>query len=157
MKMPVRKPWGERLERALIRLVVATAVLVVIAQALLANDPLRQTAAPVASLERAQPYLKNSAGVLQNPVVTLQLKNFSSLPLARVLVNGEPRGEFRDRYVTVFVREGDVLEVDGTRYNRPIDIEVLDVSKEVILPAPATRIRVEGSVSPLGQVHLSDR
>lgn len=157
MKMPLRGFGGERLERVLIRLVVATAVLVMIAQTLLVNDPLKQTAMPVASLERAQPYLKNAAGILQNPVVTLQLKNYSTLPLARVLVNGEPRGEFRERYVTVFVREGDVLEVDGTRYNRSLDIEVLDVSREVILPAAGTRIRVEGSISPLGQVHLSDR
>lgn len=157
MKMPVRRSRGERLERALIRLVVVTAALVMIAQTLLVNDPIKQVAAPAASLERAQPFLKNSAGILQNPVVTLQLKNYSALPLARVMVNGESRGEFRDRYVTIFVREGDVLEVDGTRYSRPLDIEVLDVSKEVILPAAGTRIRVEGGVSPLGQVHLSDR
>lgn len=157
MKFPVRRPWGERLERALIRLVVATAALAMIVQAFLAHNPMEQPVTPVASLERTQPYLKNSAGVLQTPVVTLQLKNFSSLPLAKVLINGEPRGEFRDRYVTVFVREGDVLEIDGTRYNRPLDIEVLDVSREVIMPVAGARITVEGSVSPLGKVRLSGR
>lgn len=157
MKMPVRTPLGARLERILIRLVVATAVLVMIAQVLLAGDPPDQAAAPVTSLEQARPYLKNPEGVTQSPVVTLQLKNFSSLPLAKVLVNGEPRGEFRDRYVTVFVREGDLLEVDGTRYNRPLDIEVLDVSKEVIQPAAGTRIRVKGTIGVIGKVHLSDR
>lgn len=157
MKIPVRTPLGARLERILIKLVVATAVLVMIAQVLLAGDPLNQAAAPVATLEQARPYLKNPEGVTQSPVITLQLKNFSSLPLAKVLVNGEPRGEFRDRYVTVFVREGDLLEVDGTRYNRPLDIEVLDVSKEVIQPAAGTRIRVKGTIGVIGKVHLSDR
>jgi hypothetical protein len=157
MKMPARRPWSDRLERVLIRLVVAAAIIVMVAQALLTGNPVKEATAPVAAPDRQQPYLKNSAGILQSPVVTLQLKNYSTLPLARVLVNGESRGEFRDRYVTVFVREGDVLEVDGTRYNRPLDIEVLDVSREVVLPPAGTRIRVEGNISSLGQVRLSDR
>lgn len=157
MKMPARKPWSDRLERVLIRLVVVAALIVMIAQALLTGDPVKEATTPVTAPDRPQFSLKDYAGILQSPVVTLQLKNYSSLPLAKVLVNGKSRGEFRDRYVTVFVREGDVLEVDGTRYNRPLDIEVLDVSKEVILPATGTRVRVEGNISALGQVSLSDR
>ena len=94
---------------------------------------------------------------LQDSVITFRLKNFSSLPLARVLVNGEVRGEFRDRYVTVYVREGDILEVDGTRYKRPLEIEIFDVSGDVLSPAVDTTIRVEGNIYSLGPVHLSER
>lgn len=149
-------PWGARLEKALIKLVVATAALALIAQALLAGDAFRQAAVPAATGEAVRPHLKNSSGILERPVVTLRLKNYSSLPHARVLVNGEPRGEFRERYVTVFVQEGDVLEIDGTRYNRPLDIEVLDVSREVVLPAAGSSLRVEGSVATLGRVCLGE-
>jgi hypothetical protein len=90
-------------------------------------------------------------------VITFQLKNYSTLPLARVLVNGESRGEFRDRYVTVFVREGDIIEVDGSRYSRPLDIEVLDVSKGVLVPSAGEHLRVEGSITSLGRVRLGNR
>ncbi|MCL6560414.1 MAG: hypothetical protein K6U74_16795, partial [Firmicutes bacterium] len=103
MKMPHKRPWSERLERAFIRLAAAVAALVMIAQVFMSGDSLNQAAAPVNAPERTQSTLKNPAGLLQGHVVTLQLKNYSSLPLARVLVNGEPRGEFKDRYVTVFV------------------------------------------------------
>jgi len=151
MKMSVRTPLEARLERILIRLVAATAALVMIAQFLLADDPQKHTTGP------ARPYLKNPERFPYSPVVTLQLKNYSSLPLAGVLVNGEPRGEFRDRYVTVYVREGDLLEVDGVCYNRPLEIEVLDVSKEVIRPSAGTKLRVEGGIGVLGRVCLADR
>ena len=59
--------------------------------------------------------------------------------------------------MTVYVREGDILEVDGTRYRRPLEIEIFNVSDEVVTPAADTKIRVEGSIYSLGRVHLSER
>ena len=156
MKAPTRRPLGQKLESGLIRLLAAIAVVVMLAQLIIYNKSVKQVAAPFASLEGPRPNRGNYAGILQSPIITFQLKNFSSLPLARVLVNGEPRGEFRDRYVTVYVREGDVLEVDGTRYKRPLDIEIMDVSGEVIAPVAGTKIRVEGRINSLGRVHLAD-
>lgn len=154
MKKPAPRTWVQWIEPILIRLAVASAVIVMIAQTFLANDYSKQAAVPAFSLEPVKPRVRNSAGILHTPVVTLRLKNFSSLPFAHVLVNGEIRGEFRDRYVTVFVREGDILEVDGTRYKRPFEIEVLDVSKELIYPAAGTKIKVEGNITSLGKIHL---
>lgn len=146
----------DRLERTLVRLVVVIAVVVMLVQTLRAGDPLRDSAVPVTSLERTRPSFY-TADLLQEPVITLQLKNYSTLPLARVLVNGESRGEFRDRYVTVFVQEGDIIEVDGSRYNRPLEIEVLDVSKEILVPLAGEHLRVEGGITRLDRVRLANR
>lgn len=157
MKAPFRSSPVQDLEKGLIRLVVLIAAVLILAQLIIYSDSMEQAAAPVASLEASRPILRDTTGLLQDSVITFQLENFSSLPLARVLVNGEPRGEFRDRYVTVYVREGDILEVDGTRYKRPLEIEILDVSDEVVMPAAGTKIRIEGSINFLGRVHLSDR
>lgn len=156
--MPFYRPWAERLERAVIRLAVAMAAMVIIVQVLLSLDLVEQPAAPVFSQEAAQWGWNNRREVLQAPAVTFRLKSFSVLPLARVLVNGEPMGEFRDRYATVFVQEGDLLEVDGTLYGRPFEVEILDVSKEVIFPATGTSFRVEGgAVCPVGKVRMKGR
>lgn len=155
MKTGMRRPGRDRLELALIWLVVVIAAIIMLVQSLRAGDPLPEDAVPVASLERTHPPL--TAGLLQEPVVTFQLKNYSTLPLARILVNGESRGEFRDRYVTVFVQEGDLIEVDGSRYSRPLDIEVLDVSKEVLVPSAGDHLRVEGGISCLARVRLGNR
>lgn len=153
MKKPVRVSWVELVERVLIRLAFVAAVVVIAAQALLAGGYPKQAAAPVLSPEPVQSS-KNSAGILQTPVVTLQLKSYSSLPLAQVLVNGETRGKFHDRYVTVFVQEGDILEVDGTRYNKPFEIEVLDVSRSLASPVTGKKIKVEGNKGLVGKVCL---
>lgn len=154
MKIYFHRWSGENLEHVLVVLVAIITVAAVTVQVLLIKDPLKQTSVPVTSLEPVRPGVKGLEPVLQRPVVTFQLKNFSLLPLAKVLVNGEPGGEFQDRYVTVFVKEGDILEVDGTRYSRPIDIEVLDASREVIRPAAGARFRVDGNVVTVGQVRL---
>ena len=53
--------------------------------------------------------------------------------------------------MTVYVREGDILEVDGTRYKRPLEIEIFDVSGDVLSPAVDTTIRVEGNIYSLDQ------
>lgn len=157
MKAPFRSTPVQELEKGLIRLVVFIAAVLILAQLSIYSDSMEKGAAPVASLEAPRPVLRDTTGLFQDSVVTFQLKNFSTLPLARVLVNGEPRGEFRDRYVTVYVREGDILEVDGTRYKRPLEIEILDVSDEVVTPAAGTKIRIEGSINNIGRVHLSER
>jgi hypothetical protein len=154
MKKGMRRPGREGLERILAGLVVVIAAIILLVQAIRVGDPLQEEAIPVASLERSRPPV--TSGLLQGPVVTFQLKNYSTLPLARVLVNGECRGEFRDRYVTVFVQEGDMIEVDGSRYSRPLDIEVLDVSKEVLVPSAGDHFRVESGITCLGRVRLGN-
>jgi hypothetical protein len=156
MKTGVCRPGRDRLERALILLVLSIAAAILLVQTLKVGDPLTGDVVPVTSLERTRPPVY-TAGLLQEPVITFQLKNYSTLPLARVLVNGESRGEFRDRYVTVFVQEGDMIEVDGSRYSKPLDIEVLDVSKEVLVPSAGDHLHVEGSITCLGRVRLGNR
>lgn len=155
MKKPVSKPWDKKLDIVLIRIVVSVALLVLAAQVFLAGDPYKQGAETVMSREFAVPQKAVSGRDLNKPVVTFKLKEFSSLPLARLLVNGESAGVFSDRYVTVSVVEGDTLEIDGTRYDRPFEIEVLDVSRGVAEPSPGLSVKVNGSVGTIGVVRMS--
>jgi hypothetical protein len=154
MKMFFSGLCGAGLERVLIALVVITAVTVSIVQVLLVNCPMQQAAVPVTVSEQYG-ITGKAVPVLQRQVITLQLKNYSLLPMARVLVNDEPQGQFNNRYVTVLVSPGDTIKIDGTRYNRAIDIEVLDVSQEVVFPAAGSKFRVEGNVVSMGKVRLN--
>lgn len=156
MKKPVSWPWIEKMDNCLIMMVLGVAVLALAAQAWLAGSHLKEAAWPAFSSELA-PEGINMAGDPRNPVITLRLNKYSALPLARLLVNGEAAGQFRDRYVTVFVRDGDLLEIDGTRYDRPFEVEVLDVSGKVVSPVPGATFKVNGTVSAIGKVRLSER
>lgn len=157
MKKSVSWVWVEKLDRGLIMMVLVVAVLALAAQAWLAGSHLKEAAWPAFSRELAQPEAVNVAGDPLNPIIILRINKYSALPLARLLVNGEAAGQFSDRYVTVYVRDGDLLEIDGTRYNRPFEVEVLDVSGGVISPAPGAAIKVQGTVSAIGKVRLSER
>ncbi|MFA4885687.1 MAG: hypothetical protein WC601_07935 [Desulfotomaculaceae bacterium] len=157
MKRPVSWLWIEKLDSCLIMMVLGVAVLALAAQAWLASSHLKEAAWPAFSRELERTERISMAGDPRNPVITLRLNKYSALPLARLLVNGEAGGQFKDRYVTVFVREGDLLEIDGTRYDRPFEVEVLDVSGGVVSPVPGAMVKVQGTVSTVGKVRLSER
>lgn len=155
MRVQAPKPWDKKLDVFLVGIVAAVFLLVLAAQVYLAGDPYSQSAETVMSREFTRSTNVTAGGDLNKPVVTFKLKDFSSLPLARLLVNGEHGGVFSDRYVTVFVSDGDVLAIDGTRYSRPFEIEVLDVSRGVEQPRPGLSIKVNGSVGNIGVVRVS--
>lgn len=157
MRKPLGWPWIEKLESYLIMTVLGVAVLTLAAQTWLAGSNLKEAALPAFSRELAGPERLDTAGDPHRPLIALRLNKYSALPLARLLVDGEEGGRFNDRYVTVFVREGALLEIDGTRYNRPFEVEVLNVSGGVVSPEPGTKVQVQGTVSPLGRVRLSER
>ncbi|MFZ5644142.1 MAG: hypothetical protein ACOY46_11175 [Bacillota bacterium] len=85
-------------------------------------------------------------------VITLFLRDYSLLPHMRVLVNGDVRGEFKNRYVTVTVNSGDVVSIDGTYYNMPVRVELLNASKAVTSPRPGDIFNVKGNITTLGKV-----
>lgn len=88
-------------------------------------------------------------------VVTFFLRDYSLMPYVRVLVNGEVKGAFDRKYVTVAVREGDSIAIDGTFYARPVSIEVLDASSAVKNPRVGSVYRLNGSMISLGEVKIS--
>lgn len=154
MRIQPSKPWDQKLDIFLVRVVVVVALLVLAAQVFLAGDH-EQNVENVLSQDFYAPPNSAATKDFSKPVVTFKLKGFSALPLARLLVNGESAGVFSERYVTVFVGEGDTLEIDGTRYDRPFEIEVLDVGKGVAEPQPGFSITVDGGVSVIGVVRMS--
>ena len=85
-------------------------------------------------------------------VVTFFLRDYSLMPHLKVLVNGEERGKFQNRYVTVAVTEGDFISIDSTFYSRPASIEVLDVSQGLKNPGKGEVFRLKGNVAAVGIV-----
>lgn len=155
MKIPPGRSWDKILDVILIRIVIAAALLVLAAQVFLAGGQYGQGVEPAISHNYMAPQQVAAGRDLNKPVVTFKLKGFISLPQARLLVNGEEAGVFNDRYVTVSVAEGDTLQIDGTRYDRPFEIEVLDVSRQVVEPQPGFSFKVNGSLGHIGVVRLS--
>lgn len=63
--------------------------------------------------------------------VALELMDFTTLPGAKVLLNGEEVGEFREQRVTMRVEYGDVIAVDTTAYEAPVRVRIASVSSVI--------------------------
>ncbi|MGI5824686.1 MAG: hypothetical protein ACOX7J_03855 [Bacillota bacterium] len=63
--------------------------------------------------------------------VVLRLTDFTTLPEAVVLLNGEPVKKFVEQEVTVRVVSGDVLSVDTSAYDAPVAVRIKSVSSVI--------------------------
>jgi len=96
-----------------------------------------------------QPAISETIGT-----ITLELINFSSMPKATVLVNGQEVADFREKRVTIPVRTDDILEINGSYYQHSLTVLILDVSENVRYPKEKQEIKVNQSLTRIGQVTL---
>ncbi|MGI6648438.1 MAG: hypothetical protein ACOX5W_05045 [Bacillota bacterium] len=96
-----------------------------------------------------QPAISETIGT-----ITLELINFSSMPKATVLVNGQEVADFREKRVTIPVRTDDILEINGSYYQHSLTVLILDVSENVRYPKEKQEIKVNQSLARIGQVTL---
>ncbi|MBO8138517.1 MAG: hypothetical protein H0Z40_10355 [Desulfotomaculum sp.] len=144
----------ERAERFLIRLVIVSALVLIMIQALVVNNPFLKPIDGVGLDHNTA--VSTSTIKWDQPHITLYLENYSSLPHLKVLVNGDQVAVFDDRYTTVTVQEGDVIQIDGTFYNHNILVKVLNTTAEVFNPAVEKQIIVKGNVVEVGPVKIKD-
>lgn len=140
-----------RTEKYLLGLIALSAAFLWFYHSFLAQSPSWQVISRVGS--DAQQVMKPLER-FENTVI-LQLVNFSTLPKAKVLVNGQVRGDFSHPYVTVPVAEEDWLEVDTTYYDQTVTIRVLDSTQQVISPAKGKEFSLKKTVAAIGQVKLA--
>jgi hypothetical protein len=86
--------------------------------------------------------------------IVLELTNFTSLPEAVVLLNGEPVKYFTEQEVTVRVVRDDVLAVDTRAYSKPVTIKIKSVSGTIDIRELKESITVTEDVEELGKVLL---
>lgn len=89
-----------------------------------------------------------------NHLVTFQLLDYTSLPRAAVLVNGEKKGYFTHRYVTVPVADGDELAVETSFYEHPVSFKIIETYGNVLRPSTGTVIEVHGTTKTIGTVEI---
>ena len=149
--------WGELVEKWLIRVVAISLVALVAVQALMTQDPFRfyLSFAERLQTERLEetPWVQPALAPDKDAgSITLELTNYSSLEKALVIVNGQVAGDFREKRITIPVQAGDTVEVDGSYYQYPLSILVLQVSDNIASPKEKQVVKVEGSRGRVGQI-----
>ena len=142
--------WGVRFERWLLRLVVICAVMLVSVQ-WFTNDPALQVISKVDQTLTDRSSLSLTQSDLNN-LVTFQLLDYTALPKAAVLVNGEKKSYFEHRYVTVPVSDGDELAIDTGFYEYPVSFKIIETYGHVQVPVVGAVIEVQGTTKKIGTV-----
>lgn len=63
--------------------------------------------------------------------LVLTLIDFENYPVLKVLVNGEERAAFLEKTVTIYVKDGDVVELDGSGTNANTSLAVTSISENM--------------------------
>ncbi len=157
------RSFSDKVERILLQLVILGLVALVLVQAFQLNRFNRLVAldgvsiAEVTDWSRAQ----GDTGVrtVSGPATTLSLKVMvitrRSVPQARLLVDGQPAGDFREGTVAVQVRPGQILTIDGARVAEPLLFRVVEVSG-LAVPALGTTVTTRGDAKRLGVVRAGE-
>ena len=84
--------------------------------------------------------------------VVLELVDLTTLPEAKVLLNGRQVADFTDAAVTVRVANGDVLSVDTTAYELPITVRIKNVSSFIDVKELNEFTVITKEIAPLGKI-----
>ena len=155
----------DRVEKGLIRFVVIGMVIMVVVQGFMSVDPIRlylswgermegeqvQLPAAATKTEPADPDVEEAVVSPQARLV-LEITHFSSLPRARILVNGAERATFNGKRVSLPVQAGDTVEIDSTAYNFPIEFSVAAASANLVFPEKSQKYTANQTVVMVGKV-----
>ncbi|MEW6621609.1 MAG: hypothetical protein AB1420_00510 [Bacillota bacterium] len=74
--------------------------------------------------------------------ITIESKDFFSLPKAVLYINENEIADFRNGKVTVIVKHGDRLFIDTSFYERELTFEIVSVTGQVSYPLSQTFINI---------------
>ncbi len=145
---------ASRLERILVRLVVISLVLLVTVQALLTEDDTRVFLSYTDRLEGVRWAPDESPQDDPVPSLEIEVSNGPSAPWAKVLVDGKEVASFRKKIIRVPVQDGQLVEIDGTRWRRLTKFRVRWVHPNMVEPRVGTEVITQGTIQTVGRVHL---
>ncbi len=150
----------DSLDRFAFRFAAVSLALLFVSQALLLNPSIRRAVSLVDRLEgepltvarRIEPEPKPSAPRLSGSF-TIQMENNVS-KAAVLLLNGQEIATFEKGLVTVEVRSGDLIEIDGGQAAREMRFKVTQASKGMLAPFPGQVVTTKGTIEILARVRI---
>jgi hypothetical protein len=157
------KKFINRVEKGLVRFVVLSLLLMVLVQGLMTADPIRFYLSWGERMEGQNMQLpvntnRQDSTAAAEPIKSPQARlaigvdKYSSLPRAKILINGQEKYNFTDKKVTVDINAGDTVEIDSTAYNFPIDYKVMAVSSNLAFPDQGQTYTANQTIVMVGKV-----
>jgi hypothetical protein len=148
---------ADRVERLLVQLVILGLVALVLVQTLQLNRFSRLAALEGVAVAEVADWSRSQSGdqpaSMRVRVVSVTRR---TVPEARLLVDGEPVGDFRAGSVEVDVRPGQMLTIDGTGLEGPLTFRVVEASG-LASPGLGVSVTTRGDSQSLGRVQVAGR
>jgi hypothetical protein len=157
------KDFVNRVEKGLIRCIILSLLVMVVVQGLMTADPIRFYLSWGERMEGqnlefpvSYPQQDTSpvAGEAKSPQTRLDIAvdKYSSLPRAKILINGREKYNFTEKQVTIDISAGDTVEIDSTAYNFPIDYKIMSVSSNLAYPGPKQIFTANQTIVMVGKI-----
>jgi len=159
----VLKKLIDKIERIMIRIIVLGMVLLVVIQGLMVHEPARLYLSWAERMEGqsleylvagSQEATENQPVAIDSPqaVMTLTIQQFSSLPQAKILINDQQWASFDQKEMEIPLMAGDIVEIDCTAYDFPVEFAIKAASENMAWPEPGKTYSANQSIVMIGKV-----
>ncbi|MDI6605159.1 MAG: hypothetical protein QME35_08500 [Thermoanaerobacteraceae bacterium] len=137
-------------ENLIALLIIAGFITIILFQTTMLNSTLRVYLNSTEKIEgiNVNTYLSKE-GTLKIEVINEENANN-----AYILVDGEPKGNFKNKYINIKVKSGQLIEIDGSKCNTDMYFKISDISDNVIEPQKTAIVKVEKNIATVGRVRL---
>lgn len=151
-------------EKYLIRCIVLGLVALVIVQGLMTKDSMRlylswgermegqNIKLPVSTdnTEKDQHTVRETNS--PHAEITLSVNHFSSLPNSIIIVNGLEKARFTTKEITLELMAGDIIEIDSSYYNNPIEYKIAHISDNISYPEEQMVYTANKAIVMIGKI-----
>lgn len=139
-------------EKVLLFLFIAAFTIMILAQALMIDPTIRASIIPGNQTDGLP--LGEEEFLYTEGTIKLMLTSSSYQPQLKILVNGIETGAFSTNKANVTVKNGDVIEIDGSDLEDEHTVEILSQSENIISEHVGHKIIVKSDVARLLKVKM---
>ncbi len=147
-----KKLLGINIERVLLTFFILSFILLIISQMALTNPSMRAELFMNEEIEGTP--LKSEEFLYKHGELTLKSLGKGNKQDAKILVNGDEKAVFLDDEITIKVRNGDIIEIDGSELSDYIDIIVVSKSDNIKTDCLGQKFRIKSQVKKIIQVKI---
>ena len=143
---------GKKLERILITCFAICVLLLITTQFLMTNPNIRVFLTQEENAEGA--FFEQSEIIYDKGIVSIELVDSASMESAWVLVNGLKVSNFTQKQVSISVKDGDLVEIDGTQVSDNLEVKISSYSSNAILTIDNSNLAINRNIGVLARVKL---
>ncbi|MCR4435573.1 MAG: hypothetical protein QHH06_02575 [Clostridiales bacterium] len=139
-------------ERMLYLSFVVTFAVLIVVQSALTSPAVRTFLAVDGDSERVP--LGYEEYLYKEGEIVLQLLEQEGDENIKVLVNGDEAAAFSNSYASIAVKDGDVVEIDGSGIKREIEVQVISKSPNIRTDCVGKKVKVNSNVKKLATIRI---